>query len=185
MKIIIPMAGLGSRFQNVADINPEYKKPKPFINVRNFPMVKWATGSLPFLKNLGSEVATKDLIFIIRKEHNDEHNIEKKLQELYSNDIHIVIQDTPAVGATDSVLRAKHLRVICIILVSFAAPPLPVRCRGRRRLASRVLLHFEAKGWLMLTTLSKGLGRTATVCPASAARGRCPCTARSHRDSRP
>ena len=109
MKIIIPMAGLGTRFQNVADINPEYKKPKPFINVRNFPMVKWATGSLPFLKNLGSEVATKDLIFIIRKEHNDEHNIEKKLQELYSNDIHIVIQDTPAVGATDSVLRAKHL----------------------------------------------------------------------------
>lgn len=110
MKIIIPMAGLGSRFQKAADTNEEYKKPKPFINVRGIPMVRWATGSLPFLHTShGNPLKDSDLIFIIRKEHNDEHNLEKKLRELYSPNIHVIIQDTPAVGATDTVLRAKHL----------------------------------------------------------------------------
>ena len=110
MKIIIPMAGLGSRFQKAADTNEEYKKPKPFINVRGIPMVRWATGSLPFLSDKNSNPLThSDLIFIIREEHNNEHNLETKLKELYSKDIHVIIQNTPAIGATDTVLRAKHL----------------------------------------------------------------------------
>lgn len=113
MKIIIPMAGLGTRFAKDKDKNPEYKKPKPFIKVKNLPMVRWATGSLPFLRHPENKkdkkylLEPKDMIFIILKEHNDEHNLEKGLREIYSDDINVIIQKTPPVGATDTAYLAK------------------------------------------------------------------------------
>src|SRR3989344_6833498 len=100
MKIIFPMAGLGSRFQKVADKNPEYLKPKPFIDVKGQSMVRWATGSLPFLK-------PKNVAFIILKEHNDAHGIEKNLKEIYSDAITVVVIPTLTRGAAETVLAAK------------------------------------------------------------------------------
>ena len=47
MKIVVPIAGRGSRFLNEQDQNPEYRKPKPIINIAGHEMVKWALESLP------------------------------------------------------------------------------------------------------------------------------------------
>lgn len=99
------MAGLGTRFQNASDKNPEYKKPKPFITVKGNPMVRWATGSLPFVQEVGNE----NLIFIILKEHNEAHNMVDRLQEIYSPKINVIVLDKVTRGATETVLSAKHL----------------------------------------------------------------------------
>jgi|GEM_PF-421601 len=115
MKIIFPMAGLGSRFQKVAEQNPEYKKPKPFITVKGYPMIRWATGSLPFIEHPGQNISSplrvtpKDLIFIILKEHNETHQLEEKLRELYSNDIHVIVLDQLTRGAAETAYSAKDL----------------------------------------------------------------------------
>jgi NDP-sugar pyrophosphorylase family protein len=113
MKIIIPMAGLGSRFQKAVDTNPEYKKPKPFISVKGIPMVRWATGALPFIEHPGQTVASplrvtpKDLIFIVLKSHNDEHNFEAGLKEIYGADITVLIQPERWNGAQKTTGMAK------------------------------------------------------------------------------
>jgi NDP-sugar pyrophosphorylase family protein len=113
MKIIFPMAGLGSRFAKVADKNSEYLKPKPFINVKGFPMIRWATGSLPFFEHAGQKVTgnlrvtPKDVAFIILKEHNDAYQMEKQLKEIYSDDITVIVIDKLTRGASETVLKAK------------------------------------------------------------------------------
>ncbi len=113
MKLVIPMAGLGTRFARVADKNPEYSKPKPFINIRGFPMVRWATGSLPFVEHPGQtvngvlKVAPKDIIFIILKEHNDNYQIEKRLKEIYSWDVNVIVLPQVTRGAAETAYQAK------------------------------------------------------------------------------
>ncbi len=113
MKIIFPMAGLGSRFKAVAESNPEYFKPKPFISVHGKPMIRWASGSFPFIKHPGEEitgglsVSPKDLIFIILKEHDIEHDIEKNLKKIYSDDITVIKLDAVTRGATETALTAE------------------------------------------------------------------------------
>lgn len=94
------MAGLGTRFQKVSNQNPEYKKPKPFINVKNWPMVRWATGSFPFFKR-------KDATFIILKEHNDAFGIEKILKDdIYSPEINVLIIDKVTRGPAETAYKA-------------------------------------------------------------------------------
>lgn len=113
MKIIIPMAGLGSRFQKVADTNPEYKKPKPFISVRGVPMVRWATGSLPFVEHPGQTVSSplrvtmSDLIFVILKAHDQEHQLEAGLREIYSDAIRVIKVPALTRGASETAYQAK------------------------------------------------------------------------------
>lgn len=113
MKIVIPIAGLGTRFQKVADLNPEYKKPKPFIDIKGLPMVRWATGSLPFFKHKEKinqseiEVQPRDIVFVILREHEDKHNIEKILKDIYSNEINVVVLDKATRGAAETVYKVK------------------------------------------------------------------------------
>lgn len=115
MKIIIPMAGLGSRFSKVADTNPEYKKPKPFILVKGKPMIQWALESLPFADLphrpavTSSIVKPENFIFICRRDHQDEFKIEKKLKEIFSNDITVLLINKITRGAAETVLTAKEL----------------------------------------------------------------------------
>jgi len=112
MKVVIPMAGLGTRFAKVADTNPEYKKPKPFISVKGIPMVRWATGSLPFVSSnstdLKAKVLYKDLIFIVLKEHDKEHNLVQGLYDIYSKDINVITLDAVTRGAAETALKAKE-----------------------------------------------------------------------------
>ena len=113
MKVIIPMAGLGSRFQKVSDTNPEYKKPKPFISVRGTEMVRWATGALPFIEHPGQhvtgdlKVTPSDLIFIVLKEHNDKHTLEEGLRRIYSDAIRVIVLPELTRGASETAYQAK------------------------------------------------------------------------------
>lgn len=102
MKVIIPMAGKGSRFLDVADSNPEYKKPKPLINVRGKPMIVWAIDSLAKF-NIKSE----NLIFICRQDHQDEFKIADSLKQLFGKEIKIVLLNQITRGALETVLKAK------------------------------------------------------------------------------
>lgn len=112
MKIIIPMAGLGSRFQKVADQNPEYRKPKPFILVRGIPMIRWATSSLPFIEHPGEHVASPlratpaDLIFVVLKAHDDEYNLADGLRTIYGNDIRVIVIPSVTRGASETAYQA-------------------------------------------------------------------------------
>lgn len=103
MKIVVPMAGKGSRFLDAADLNPEYKKPKPLINVKGKPMVVWAIDSLAEFK-----VNPSDLIFICRQDHEDQFKISKSLQDLFADQIKIVFIDQITRGAAETVLKAKQ-----------------------------------------------------------------------------
>lgn len=113
MKIIIPMAGLGSRFKKVADTNPEYHKPKPLIDVRGLPMIRWATGSLPFVEHPGQKVNSpikvtmSDLVFVILEEHDEQYGLEKKLREIYSDAIQVIKIPKLTRGAAETAYQAK------------------------------------------------------------------------------
>lgn len=100
MKIIIPMAGLGSRFQKAANANPEYRKPKPLILIKGKPMIAWAIQSLPFAK-------PSELIFICRRDHQQEFQIKEKLKELFGDAITVILIDKITRGAAETVLAAK------------------------------------------------------------------------------
>jgi len=95
MNILMPIAGLGSRFTKVG-INT----PKPLIEILGKPMVKWATDSLPFAR-------PEDLIFVVRKEHVAEFKIDEKLREIYSDKIRVIVIDYVTEGAACTALLAK------------------------------------------------------------------------------
>ncbi len=97
------MAGKGSRFLDAADSNPEYKKPKPLINVKGKPMIVWAIQSLAKFQPQSS-----DLIFICRQDQEDQFRISKSLKQLFNNQIKIVFIDQITRGAAETVLRAKQ-----------------------------------------------------------------------------
>ncbi len=109
------MAGLGTRFQKAAHLNPEYLKPKPFISVKGEPMIRWATRSLPFVEHPGesadnvSKVLPKDLIFIILQDHDDRYEIEKQLRKIYSDDIKVIKLPEVTRGAAETAYQAKDL----------------------------------------------------------------------------
>ncbi|KKL04319.1 hypothetical protein LCGC14_2617280, partial [marine sediment metagenome] len=60
MKIVIPMAGEGSRFSEAG-----YTVPKPLIEVSGKPMIQKVVENLPF---------DADFIFLVRQEHLDQYN---------------------------------------------------------------------------------------------------------------
>lgn len=114
MKIIVPMAGRGSRFQAVADQNPEYKKPKPLINVKGKPMIEWAMESLPFL-NLPKrpaqtefKVGTKDIVFISRQDQQEEYGITELLKGVFGPEIKVILIPGVTRGAVETALTAKE-----------------------------------------------------------------------------
>ena len=114
MKLLLPIAGRGSRFAVQADKNLEYKKPKPLIDVRGFPMVRWATGSLPFVKHPKKEISgnfvvgPEDIIFVALKEHDKNYNMSEVLKNIYGNGIKIIFLDEVTRGAAETALQAKE-----------------------------------------------------------------------------
>ena len=113
MKIVIPMAGKGSRFLDAVNSNPEYKKPKPLIIIKNKPMVMWAVESLPFVhlshrpSKLKTKVLPKELIFICRSDHHKDFKIADQLRKLFGKNIKIILIDKITRGASETVLKAK------------------------------------------------------------------------------
>lgn len=98
MKILMPMAGLGSRFTKVGIATP-----KPLIEVLGKPMVKWAMGSLPFAR-------PEDMIFVVRTEHIENYQIDEKLRQIFSPRITILdINYTTEGAACTALLAKKHI----------------------------------------------------------------------------
>lgn len=102
MKIVIPMAGKGSRFLDATDSNPEYRKPKPLINIKGKPMIVWAIESLAKF-----QVDPSNLIFICRQDQEDEFSISNSLKKLFTDQIKIIFIDQITRGAAETVLKAK------------------------------------------------------------------------------
>ncbi len=100
MNIVVPIAGRGSRFLQESHKNPEYSKPKPLINIAGHTMVEWALKSYPL-------TGDENLIFIVRREHVEDAQIDEKLKEIFGEDIKIVIQDVQPQGAAHTVLLAR------------------------------------------------------------------------------
>lgn len=94
MNIVIPMAGLGTRFSNEG-----FKLPKPLIETNGKTLIEHS------ISTLGVE---GKYIFITRKYNNPEHNVllTKRLKEIQPNCIEIQL-DSPTRGATETALAAK------------------------------------------------------------------------------
>ena len=97
MKIIIPMAGRGSRFKNNG-----YLLPKPFIDVDGQPMISMV------IDNLKPQSINYEFIFIALKEHVDNYFLEDILKDKLEN-FKLVIIDDVTDGAAQTVLKASHL----------------------------------------------------------------------------
>jgi dTDP-glucose pyrophosphorylase len=97
MKIVIPIAGRGSKF-----VAAGHKEPKPLIEVKGKLMIRWATDALPLL------VFDENVIFLINEEQEKNFHLSDKLRDLYGSGPRII-----PVGATEgaaaTVLAAKDL----------------------------------------------------------------------------
>lgn len=91
MNILIPMAGLGSRF-------PNSKLPKPLIDVDGKAMIQKAVESMGVNGNY---------IFITRSEHNRDFDLDKKIQELFPES-KVISVDYLTEGPACTALLAKE-----------------------------------------------------------------------------
>ncbi|HLX70695.1 MAG TPA: glycosyltransferase family 2 protein [Verrucomicrobiae bacterium] len=98
LNIVMPMAGLGSRFRDAG-----FKAPKPLIEVRGRPMYAWATESLPLGK------ATR-LIFILLASQPEFSDLKKDIETRYAANRPVVLSVPElTAGQAITVLRAKEL----------------------------------------------------------------------------
>ncbi len=95
MKLVVPMAGRGSRFVNEA-------MPKPLIEVSGRPMIEWAMAGLDDLDVSG-------LIFVALREHDVQHQLCARLRAAFGEAIEIVLIDDVTEGQLCTVLCARHL----------------------------------------------------------------------------
>lgn len=94
MNIVIPMAGLGTRFSNEG-----FELPKPLIETNGKTLIEHSISTLGVYGKY---------IFITRKYDNPEHNIllTRRLKEIQPDCIEIQL-DKPTRGATETALAAK------------------------------------------------------------------------------
>ena len=92
MKVLIPMAGAGSRFEKAG-----YTFPKPLIDVEGKPMIQ------TIVDNLNIEAQH---IFIVQKEHYEKYNLQQTLNQISPN-CEIVQVDGITEGAACTTLLAK------------------------------------------------------------------------------
>lgn len=93
LTVVIPAAGLGSRFSQQGFI-----KPKPLIDIFGKPMIQWV------VENLGLDA---EYVFIVQQQHIDDFSIDQELKKI----IPCTIVTLPGLtdGAARSVLAAEHL----------------------------------------------------------------------------
>ncbi len=97
MKVVMPIAGRGSRF-----LKAGITTPKPFIPVMGKPMVQRAIESVPWVPH-------SDFIFIARKDHEDKYGLVTKLRKLLGKNIKVVYTPDVTEGAACTVLLARDL----------------------------------------------------------------------------
>ena len=98
LNIVVPMAGLGSRFQQAG-----FKTPKPLIDVLGRPMYAWAVESLPLDKSTS-------LIFILLASQPECSALHDDILRRYAKH-HPVVLTVPELtaGQAITVLRAREL----------------------------------------------------------------------------
>lgn len=94
LNILIPMAGMGSRFQQAG-----YDYPKPLINVIDKPMIQIVVDNLNIMGNF---------IFVVQKEHRIKYNLDILLN-IISPKCKILEVETLTEGAACTTLLAKEL----------------------------------------------------------------------------
>lgn len=94
--IVIPMAGLGSRFSNAG-----YVDPKPFIKIHGIEMIRWV------IKNLTPETQHK-FIFVCQKNHISKYKFDTLLSKWAPGSVVIGLDGLTA-GAAETVLAARDL----------------------------------------------------------------------------
>ena len=95
MKILIPMAGEGSRFAKEG-----YQFPKPLIDVNGKPMIQRVVENLDY---------DAEYIFLVRKEHLTKYSgLEGTLKQVTKNNSKIVMVDSLTEGAACTALLAKE-----------------------------------------------------------------------------
>ena len=96
MKVVVPMAGRGSRFANTAGTTP-----KPLIPVMGRPMVAWALKSI-------ENVPFSQIIFIALKEHDEKFQVKKVLTSaMRRRRFELVLLDGITEGQLCTVLEGK------------------------------------------------------------------------------
>lgn len=97
MNIVMPMAGLGSRFQDAG-----YATPKPLIPVMGKPMYAWATDSLPLEHR-------KNLLFILLGSQPEFNELKEDVEVRYKKYDPIVLSVKELTrGQSETVLAAKR-----------------------------------------------------------------------------
>jgi UDP-N-acetylglucosamine diphosphorylase / glucose-1-phosphate thymidylyltransferase / UDP-N-acetylgalactosamine diphosphorylase / glucosamine-1-phosphate N-acetyltransferase / galactosamine-1-phosphate N-acetyltransferase len=97
LNIVMPMAGLGSRFRQAG-----FQIPKPLIEVRGRPMYAWATESLPL------EKSTR-LIFILLASQPEFPDLKRDIEQRYAKHKPIVLTVPElTAGQAITVLRARE-----------------------------------------------------------------------------
>ncbi len=97
LNIVIPMAGLGSRFSEAG-----YKLPKPLITINNKKMIELVVENLQFTHD------KTRFIFITREEHRQLYNLDTFLSSIAPG-CSIISIDKTTEGAACTVLLAKDL----------------------------------------------------------------------------
>ena len=99
MKIVMPMAGRGSRFTKIGVTTP-----KPLIEVLRKSMIRW---SVEGVRHTYSEVKDSDFVFICLEEHEREYKISETLRALAGSKATVLFTPTVTEGAACTVLLAK------------------------------------------------------------------------------
>lgn len=113
MRIVVPMAGRGVRFKELAGLVKEYALPKPMIPVLDKPLVRWAVESYgAFLdldgRNPDKPMQPSDLIFVCLREHEREYGIRDFLLRTFGEGIHIVFTEEVTRGPAETALLARE-----------------------------------------------------------------------------
>lgn len=93
LNILIPMAGLGSRFQQAG-----YQFPKPLIDIHGKPMIQWVVENLNINANY---------IFLCQKEHCEKYQLNYLLNLMTDDHCKIVEVDKLTEGAACTTLLAR------------------------------------------------------------------------------
>lgn len=95
MKVVVPMAGRGSRFSSRGvDV------PKPLIPVGGQSMVFWALRSL-------ADLPYSKIIFVVLAEHEASHGITESLRDAFGDRTEVVLLDDVTEGQLCTVLAAR------------------------------------------------------------------------------
>lgn len=99
MRILIPMAGLGSRFEEVG-----FTFPKPLIDVNGKPMIQRV------IENM-LPLSPSEFVFLVRREHLDQYELPQMFNQIVPDGIKakIVPVDGTTEGAACTALLAEQL----------------------------------------------------------------------------